>query len=515
MKKFVILLALLCFLSVFQCVFAHTNPIPRENLIYDGTDQYLVEQGVADSKKQHFYYRNPWTKQWGTDLPAGHYPGKYTVEWLLVNGSIVPGPEKTGSKITIFIREFNPPQAQKGLVSDGTSQYLVRPKTGVAKEKDVYYYRNLYTGEWTQDVPEATDAGTYTVEYYLGNPQNPPKTSTKGVSFTVTIEKATSGTTPQPVIPEDPTAPQPISRKYDGLERPLVTEGDTENNKYVWWYRLSSFSNPAALPMGGSMSSSSIPSDEWSTVIPTGYLPGTYIVDCIRLLAGVDPETITVTDLTKSVTLTVVISPAENNNGNNNPPAPNPDTPISRNSFYYIGNGEDLFSGDYMLPATGFPTRFNKPLSVKPADVSYEELAMRIQIPSIDVDVELTGVPEVEKTWAVEWLGKRAGLLSGSAMPGEGFSMIAAHNHLNAEEIGPFALLFSLEENDRVFVNTPDNGLQMYSVYANELLEPGDLEKMASIAQKADDALILVTCENEMVDGGYQNRRVVFARPLF
>ena len=80
--------------------------------------------------------------------------------------------------------------------------------------------------------------------------------------------------------------------------------------------------------------------------------------------------------------------------------------------------------------------------------------------------------------------------------------------------MGPFGLLFSLDENDRIFVNTADGGLQIYSVYANELLEPDDVDKMAAIAQTEENTLVLVTCENEMIEGGYQNRRAVFAKPV-
>ena len=58
MKKFVILLALMCLLSVFQSVLAGTNPAARENLIYDGTAQYLVTAGVPDEGQQ-YYYRHP------------------------------------------------------------------------------------------------------------------------------------------------------------------------------------------------------------------------------------------------------------------------------------------------------------------------------------------------------------------------------------------------------------------------------------------------------------------------
>ncbi len=69
---------------------------------------------------------------------------------------------------------------------------------------------------------------------------------------------------------------------------------------------------------------------------------------------------------------------------------------------------------------------------------------MRIQIPVIGADAELTDVPETEGTWNVEWLEDRAGLLSGTALPGEGLSIIAAHNALNAEKTGPFVLLRTL-----------------------------------------------------------------------
>ena len=59
-----------------------------------------------------------------------------------------------------------------------------------------------------------------------------------------------------------------------------------------------------------------------------------------------------------------------------------------------------------------------------------------------------------------------------------------------------------------------DGGLQIYSVYANKLVEPDDMQKLAEIAENEAGSIILVTCENEMVEGGYMNRRVVFAKPL-
>ena len=39
---------------------------------------------------------------------------------------------------------------------------------------------------------------------------------------------------------------------------------------------------------------------------------------------------------------------------------------------------------------------------------------------------------------------------------------------------------------------------------------PDDMERLSALA--GEDALVLLTCENESASGGYLNRRVVFAR---
>ena len=62
---------------------------------------------------------------------------------------------------------------------------------------------------------------------------------------------------------------------------------------------------------------------------------------------------------------------------------------------------------------------------------------------------------------------------------------------------------------------TLDNGTNLpFSVYANELLRPDDYEEIAKIALEDPNSIVLVTCENESKDGGYLNRRVVFAKPF-
>ena len=123
-------------------------------------------------------------------------------------------------------------------------------------------------------------------------------------------------------------------------------------------------------------------------------------------------------------------------------------------------------------------------------------------------------MPRNGDSWSVDWLGADAGILAGSALPGDGLSVIAAHNTLNTSSYGPFALLSSLDMNDLIAVSSEDNSLKHFRVYANELLLPDDMERLAAIAGQEEDALVLVTCENESIDGGYLNRRGVFAKPV-
>ena len=87
------------------------------------------------------------------------------------------------------------------------------------------------------------------------------------------------------------------------------------------------------------------------------------------------------------------------------------------------------------------------------------------------------------------------------------------HNTLDSDTLGPFALLCSLEGNGKIFVRSADDELMSFTVYANELVGPYGFSAIASAAENEPGSLILLTCENESVEGGYLNRRVVFAKP--
>ena len=77
---------------------------------------------------------------------------------------------------------------------------------------------------------------------------------------------------------------------------------------------------------------------------------------------------------------------------------------------------------------------------------------------------------------------------------------------------GPFVSLYSLQTNDRIFVTNDTEEIPAYSVYANELAEP---DEGASVYRKAiPGSLVLMTCENEVPEGGYANRRLIYAEPM-
>ncbi len=168
---------------------------------------------------------------------------------------------------------------------------------------------------------------------------------------------------------------------------------------------------------------------------------------------------------------------------------------------------------DCVLPATGFSSLRPAALPEQPKELRYTPVGVRLMIPSIEVDSELVRIPRDGDSWSAEWLDKCAGILEGSALPGEGLSVIAGHNTLNDTEYGPFALLGMLEENDMIAAVSGDGSMKTFYVYASLLLDPDDTETMAVTAEREENTLVLVTCENESAQGGYLNRRAVFAKP--
>ena len=202
--------------------------------------------------------------------------------------------------------------------------------------------------------------------------------------------------------------------------------------------------------------------------------------------------------------------------------------PRAANGLYYLevpnGGGIEVFTksrsagsktdffGSSELPKTGFSALHPRELRSKPLDVRYTSTNLVIQIPGLSIESRLLLVPEIGGEYPVEWLGDSIGLLEGSALPGEGIMVLTAHNHLNTTEYGPFAALGTLNEGDHIFLTDDNNKLYMYRISGNYKI---DADGFASIAGDLDEnTLVMMTCEDEAVSGGYLHRRVIFADPM-
>lgn len=164
------------------------------------------------------------------------------------------------------------------------------------------------------------------------------------------------------------------------------------------------------------------------------------------------------------------------------------------------------------LPATGFSASHVTALKARPQNLSYGSTGYTLQIPELDVAESIVSVPLSEGNYPVEWLENNIGLLEQSSLPGQGITVLTGHNHLNTMEIGPFLFISSLKEGDRLFVTDAGQNIQSFKVYGNYKIAS---DGFASIADDLkENALVLITCEDESASGGYLNRRVIFAEPL-
>ena len=169
--------------------------------------------------------------------------------------------------------------------------------------------------------------------------------------------------------------------------------------------------------------------------------------------------------------------------------------------------------GMQVLPQTGFSALHPQKPGEKPLSINYAQTGMVLQIPSLDVITNIVQVPFMENEYPVQWLGAAAGLLEGSALPGQGVSILTGHNHLSDTEIGPFAFLSQLEPGTKMFILKGNEKLISFTVIRNDMIDAEDVTALETIVNQFENTLTLLTCENELTRGGYANRCVVTAIP--
>ena len=222
-----------------------TKPTAVANLVYTGDSLNLITAGVVDGGTMQ--YKLGVDGIWSSEIPAATNAGEYTVYYKVLGDdshSDLIDDEKQQLTVTIAKADaqVTAPTAKTGLTYNGESQALI--VAGSAVGATIEY--KLGDGEWTINIPAATDAGEYTVIYKAVADVNYNVVDTEQ-QLTVTIAKADAQVTA-------PTAKTGL--KYNGESQALIVAG-------------SAIGATIEYKLGDA---------EWSTDIPTATDAGEYTV---------------------------------------------------------------------------------------------------------------------------------------------------------------------------------------------------------------------------------------------
>jgi LPXTG-site transpeptidase (sortase) family protein len=162
------------------------------------------------------------------------------------------------------------------------------------------------------------------------------------------------------------------------------------------------------------------------------------------------------------------------------------------------------------VPATGFAQGLVTTLPAQPAEKMYVATSLWIEIPRLEVKMNIVGVPQTKDGWDVSWLGRNAGWLNGSAFPTwNGNSVVTGHVWTEANKPGPFNKLKDLQYGDQVKIHAFGQ-VFIYEIRDSALISSSDTKSMMKHEEKT--WLTLVTCEGfNSKTGEYLYRRMVRA----
>ena len=237
-----------------------TKSVPRDGLEYNGGAQNLMT--VGNSHHGNYEYSTD-GETWSTTIPTGTDAKEYTVYYKFVGDNNHNDIAPTSAVITI--EKANPtvttPVPRTDMTYNGTERTLIINYTS---SHGTWMY-NLDDAGYSDTIPAATDAGTYTIKYkFVGN------TNYKDIeedTIQVVIAQANSVVT-------NPTANNIV---YDGTAQPLINGGSSQHGSFQY----------------------SLDNSTWSTSIPTGTNAGNYTVYYKFVADGnhisIDSQTIAVT----------------------------------------------------------------------------------------------------------------------------------------------------------------------------------------------------------------------------
>jgi LPXTG-site transpeptidase (sortase) family protein len=163
-----------------------------------------------------------------------------------------------------------------------------------------------------------------------------------------------------------------------------------------------------------------------------------------------------------------------------------------------------------LIPVTGFAPNAVTALPAQPAENAYAASGLKLEIPSLSLNLPIVGVNLNESGWDVTWLNGSAGYLEGSAYPTwKGNTVLTGHVTDTNGKPGPFAYLKELAHGDKLYIYN-SGFIYVYQVQQNSLLAPNNVK--ALFKSEEYDWLTLVTCEDyDQSAGQFKYRRMVRA----
>lgn len=213
-----------------------------KNLTYNGKAQPLIT--AASNATGTVYYKIGENGAWSTAVPTATNVGSYKIYYCVAPTDTHTEIKETligTSTISTATVSITAPTA-KTLTYNGSAQTLVNAG---ATSGGTMKYSTSENGTYSTTIPTGTNAGNYTVWYYVDGGSNFTTTSKQSVS--VTINKVTPSV----------TAPTAKSLAYTGGAQALVNAGKTNY---------------------GTMKYSTSENGTYSTTIPTGIAAGSYTV---------------------------------------------------------------------------------------------------------------------------------------------------------------------------------------------------------------------------------------------
>lgn len=145
------------------------------------------------------------------------------------------------------------------------------------------------------------------------------------------------------------------------------------------------------------------------------------------------------------------------------------------------------------LPETGFVPGQQTALPAQIGDQSPLEIGqLRLEIPALDINIPITGIPFDDATWDLSGLLSQAGYLQGTSFPTlQGNTVLSAHNYLPSGLPGPFNALDQLRYGDRIIISAWGQDY-VYEVRSNEVVSS---RTMRVLGHSEQNLLTLLTCK--------------------